>query len=98
MADYRKFEEGRDQGDFSLLPELHASLSCLKVHNSTAIYHRYISRMYGGCLSRNSTCAAGVTSVTIGDTVPQAVLVVNLEGISWLLRSAIVTVVGSRSM
>ena len=31
MADYRKFEEGRDQGDFSLLPELHASLSCLKV-------------------------------------------------------------------
>lgn len=32
MADYRKFEKGRDQGDFSLLPELHASLSCLKVH------------------------------------------------------------------
>ena len=33
MADYRKFEEGRDQGDFSLLPELHASLSCLKVRS-----------------------------------------------------------------
>ena len=31
MTDYRKFEEGRDAGDFSTLPELHASLSGLKV-------------------------------------------------------------------
>jgi hypothetical protein len=36
MANYRKFEEGRDQGDFSLLPELHASLSCLKVQVAIA--------------------------------------------------------------
>ncbi len=34
MADYRRFEEGRDAGDFSMLPELHASLSALKVHLS----------------------------------------------------------------
>lgn len=38
MADYRKFEEGRDQGDFSLLPELHASLSCLKVWSISIAY------------------------------------------------------------
>ncbi len=37
MADYRTFEEGRDAGDFSMLPELHASLSALKVHLSWSV-------------------------------------------------------------
>lgn len=31
MADYRSFEEDRDRGDFTSLPELHATLSGLKV-------------------------------------------------------------------
>lgn len=36
MADYRTFEGNRDRGDFSTLPELHASLSGLKVRNEQA--------------------------------------------------------------
>ena len=31
MSMYSQFEKGRDQGDFSILPELHSILSGLKV-------------------------------------------------------------------
>ena len=36
MAMYRQFEVDRDRGDFSTLPELHSTLSALKVR-STAL-------------------------------------------------------------
>lgn len=32
MAMYSQFEKDRDQGNFELLPELHAILSGMKVH------------------------------------------------------------------
>lgn len=31
MAMYKQFEQDRDRGDFSILPELHSTLSALKV-------------------------------------------------------------------
>ncbi len=34
MAMYRQFEADRNRGDFSILPELHSTLSALKVRDS----------------------------------------------------------------
>lgn len=39
MAMYSQFEKDRDQGNFELLPELHAILSGMKVPSSCLLLH-----------------------------------------------------------
>ena len=39
MSMYRELEEGRSQGDFSILPEVHATLSGLKVPSPRPTQH-----------------------------------------------------------
>lgn len=39
MAMYSQFEKDRDQGNFELLPELHAILSGMKVHSTSSLLH-----------------------------------------------------------
>ena len=52
MAMYRQFEADRDRGDFSILPELHSTLSALKVGDSrTALSHPAVCEMPWASLS-----------------------------------------------
>ena len=60
MAMYRQFEADRDRGDFSILPELHSTLSALKVGNREAPTSRpatWQEALPGVCRTPRVPCA-----------------------------------------
>jgi hypothetical protein len=100
MADYRKFEEGRDQGDFSLLPELHASLSCLKVHlatlSRTEAQCHAPSRMLPSASIQLELCC--IIRANIADTVNCGQLLVSVTRRVLMLRDAAVLLLCCRAL